>query len=127
MSTVTLEITVDTTDATAQQQRLYEEMASLFEDRFALFVNKNIDYGSSFLTAGEVDMALDDGSGPFDDMMEANLYKLFTRIQDKNQRFYHQMFCDGGDHVGEDIAETAGDAMVYWAMVAWCVGDHSNG
>jgi hypothetical protein len=119
--TVTLEIEVEVPGATEEQVAMYRDMADIFEQRFQTFVEKNLDYGSSFLTAGEVDMALGGGEGPFDTMREANLYKLFTRIQDKNQRFYQQAFCGGDNLVGEDLAETAGDAMVYWAMVNWLV------
>jgi len=116
---ITLEAEVEVHGATEQQVEMYHEMATLFEERFALFVEKNLDYGSSFLTAGNIDMELSNGDGPFSDSKEANLYKLFTRIQDKNQRFYQQVFCGGDDHVGEAAAETAGDAAVYWFMVNW--------
>lgn len=118
-NTVTLNTEVDTSGATDEQQAMYEQMASLFEQRFALFVNKNLDYDSSFLSAGKVEQALDSGGGPFDTVEEANLYKLFTRIQDKDQRFYSLAFTDNEDRVGEAAAETAGDAMVYWAMIVW--------
>jgi hypothetical protein len=117
--TVTLSTGVDITGASDEQQAMYEEMATLFEERFALFVNKNLDYDSSFKTAGKVEKALDNGSGPFDSVEEVNLYKLFTRIQDKDQRFYSLAFTDNEDRVGEKAAETAADAMVYWAMVTW--------
>jgi len=123
-STVTLTTTVDTTGATDEQQQMYEEMARLFENRFALFVNKNLDYDSSFLSAGKVEQALDSGGGPFDSVTEANLYKLFTRIQDKDQRFYSLAFTDNEDRVGETAAETAGDAAVYWLMVEWLIGSN---
>lgn len=125
-NTVTLEIEVDTTGASEQQLVMYREMATLFEQRFELFVNKNLDYNSSFLSAGEVDMVLDSGDGPFDSAMDANLYKLFTRIQDKSQRFYSLVFCNNGDHVGESAGETAGDAMVYWAMINWLITTDRN-
>lgn len=125
-NTVTLEVTVDTTGATDEQQAMYEEMAGLFEERFALFVNKNLDYDSSFLSAGKVEQALDSGGGPFDSVAEANLYKLFTRIQDKDQRFYSLAFTDNEDRVGEAAAETAGDAAVYWFMVQWLLEHGDN-
>jgi hypothetical protein len=117
--TVTLEVTVDAPGATEKQLDLYREMATVFASRFETFVSKNLDYGSSFLTAGKIDSVLSSGNGPFDSTREANLYKLFTRIQDKDQRFYQQTFCGGDDLVDESAAETAGDAMVYWAMVEW--------
>lgn len=117
--TITLETEVEVRGATDEQVEMYREMAALFEQRFALFVEKNLDYGSSFLSAGNIDMELSNGNGPFNDAKQANLYKLFTRIQDKNQRFYQQSFCGGEDHVGEAAAETAGDAAVYWFMVNW--------
>lgn len=122
--TVTLEIEVPTPGATEQQFSMYEEMADLFAERFRIFVQKNLDYDSSFLTAGEVDAIY--GGGPFDDAEHANLYKLFTRIQDKNQRFYSLVFGGGEDLVGEKPAETAGDAMVYWAMVTWLLEYHET-
>lgn len=119
--TVTLEVEVDVDGATDEQVEMYEEMADIFEDRFALFVQKNLDYDSSFLSAGKVEQALDSGGGPFDTEREANLYKLFTRIQDKDQRFYSLAFTGNEDRVGESAAETAGDAGVYWFMVQWLI------
>lgn len=116
---VSLSITVDAPGASGQQLEMYDEMAALFEDRFETFVSKNLDYDSSFLTAGKVEQALDSGDGPFDNEREANLYKLFTRIQDKDQRFYSLVFGSGEDLVDESAAETAGDAAVYWFMVNW--------
>jgi hypothetical protein len=120
-NTVTLEVEVDVSGASEQQVEMYREMADIFGDRFALFVEKNIDYDSSFLSAGKVEQALDSGGGPFDSEREANLYKLFTRIQDKDQRFYSLAFTDNEDRVGETAAETAGDAGVYWFMVQWLI------
>jgi hypothetical protein len=117
--TVTLEVEVDISGATEQQAEMYQEMADIFGSRFELFVQKNLDYDSSFLSAGKVEQALDSGGGPFDSVEEANLYKLFTRIQDKDQRFYSLAFTDNEDRVGEAAAETAGDAAVYWFMVQW--------
>jgi hypothetical protein len=106
--------------ATEQQVALYDEMADIFADQLATFISKNLDYGSSFLTAGQVDEIFGGGAeAPFDSADEANLYKLFTRIQDKDQRFYQQVFCNGDNLVNEDAAETAGDAGVYWFMVQW--------
>lgn len=125
-NTVTLSAEVDTTGASEQQQRIYEQMADIFERRFELFVEKNLDYNSSFLTAGEVEQTLDSGNGPFDTEQEANLYKLFTRTQDKQQRFYSQTFEGDEDRVGESAAETAGDAAVYWFMVQWLIENNDD-
>lgn len=125
-NTVTLHVEVDTAGASEQQQRIYEQMADIFERRFELFVEKNLDYNSSFLTAGEVEQTLDSGNGPFDTEQEANLYKLFTRTQDKQQRFYSQTFEDDDDRVGESAAETAGDAAVYWFMVQWLIENNND-
>lgn len=118
-STITLNVEVEVEGASDEQVSMYNEMADLFEDRFELFVEKNLDYGSSFKTGGQLDAILSGGNGPFDTAREANLYKLFTRIQDKNQRFYQQAFCNGANRVNESAAETAGDAAVYWFMVNW--------
>lgn len=123
---IELDISVDISGATPEQVELYEEMADLFEERFQTFVEKNLDYGSSFLTAGEVDAILGGEEGPFDSSREANLYKLFTRIQDKDQRFYQQVFCNGDNRVDESAAETAGDAGVYWFMVEWLLRNRGD-
>lgn len=122
--TVTLEIEVPAPGATDDQLAMYQQMADIFEERFETFVEKNLDYDSSFLTAGQVDAIY--GGGPFDTAHEANLYKLFTRIQDKDQRFYSLVFGSGENLVGEKPAETAGDAMVYWAMVEWMLRHGGN-
>lgn len=112
---------IDTEQVSEEQKEMYEEMADIFAERFALFVQKNLDYDSSFLSAGKVEQELDNGDGPFDTAVEANLYKLFTRIQDKDQRFYSLAFTHNDDRVGESAAETAGDAAVYWFMVQWLI------
>jgi len=110
---------MDTDAATDEQIEMYEQMAAIFEDCFETFVQKNLDYNSSFLSAGKVDTIFDNGEGPFDSAYDANLYKVFTRIQDKDQRFYSQAFCNNDDRVGEDVAETASDAATYWMMLVW--------
>jgi len=112
-------------NASDEQHKLFEQMAELFEQRLQLFIDKNVDYGSSFLTAGKVEQVLDSGGGPFDSATDANLYKLFTRIQDKDHRFHQQAFGNGENAVGEDLAETAGDAAVYWFMVMW-LAEYNN-
>jgi hypothetical protein len=122
--TVTLSMEVEAPGASEQQLEMYQEMAALFEDRFETFISKNLDYDSSFLTAGKVEQALDSGDGPFDSERQSNLYKLFTRIQDKDQRFYSLVFGSGEDLVDEPAAETAGDAAVYWFMVNWLLEHH---
>lgn len=119
MTAYTFELEADTTGASDEQLDMYEQMANLFAEQFEEFVNKNLDYDSSFLSAGEVDQILDSGEGPFEGAKEANLYKVFTRIQDKDQRFYSQTFCGNEDRVGEDEVETATDAATYWFMIAW--------
>lgn len=117
--TVTLEAEVPAPNASESQLSMYRQMADIFADRFETFVSKNLDYDSSFLTAGQMDMVLSNGDGPFDSTRQANLYKLFTRIQDKDQRFYSLTFNNGDNLVDETAAETAGDAGVYWFMVNW--------
>lgn len=112
---------VDVSDVDGTQQQMYREMARLFEEQFELFINKNRDYDSSFETGGEVEQLL--GDGPFDDAETANLYKLFTRIGDKRQRFFTQAFCNGDDNVNESLHETAKDAMNYYAMLAYLTND----
>lgn len=115
---------IDKDQMSEEQREMYEQMARIFEERFETFVQKNLDYDSSFLSAGEVEQALDSGDGPFDSAFDANLYKVFTRIQDKDQRFYSLAFANNADHVGEDASETAGDAGVYWFMVEWMLRYH---
>jgi hypothetical protein len=119
MTDVSLDTTVDAAGASDEQIAMYAQMADLFEDAFTTFVQKNLDYDSSFQSAGEIDQVLDSGHGPFDSAEAANLYKVFTRIQDKDQRFYSLVFCNTDDHVGESAADTAMDAAVYWLMIAW--------
>lgn len=119
--TLTLSVEVDVSDASLEQGKMYADIAEIFGSRYELFVNKNLDYDSSFLSAGKVEQALDNGDGPFNSAREANLYKLFTRIQDKDQRFYSLAFTGNEDRVGESAAETAGDAGVYWFMVQWLI------
>ena len=115
--TIIMGTAIDVSDVGGKTQSMYRDMAAIYEDQYSLFVEKNMDYGSSFETGGEVEQLL--GDGPFDDAETANLYKLFTRIGDKRQRFFTQAFCDGDNNVNESLHETARDAMVYWSIVAY--------
>lgn len=117
-NTVELHTAVDVHGASAEQKEMYRTMSEMFERQFRTFVEKNMDYGSSFETAGQVDQLL--GEGPFDSALEANLYKLFTRMQDKQQRLYQLSFCENERHVdGESNRDTAKDLMNYAAMFAY--------
>lgn len=119
MVSVTVDFVVGEDEVPEDRLGMYRQMADLFADGLQTFIEKNIDYGSSFQTAGQVDEILDTGEGPFEDAQEANAYKVFTRIQDKDQRFYNLVFCAADPHVDEAAAETAMDAAVYWFMMAW--------
>ena len=114
---VLLNTVVNVDGATDQQIKLFEQIAKLLEQNYTTFVEKNLDYGSSFTLGGEL-TSLRDG-GPFEDAKKANLYQTFTRSGDKRNRFYQQVFAGGDDRVGEGAVETALDNANYWIMMAW--------
>lgn len=114
---VALDCLVNVSDATDEQKQMYRQLASIYEDQFKTVVQKNMDYSSSFLQGGVRDANRD--GGPFDEPLLANLYKLWTRNDDKGDRFYEQVFGGGNYFVGENVSETSGDAMNYWALTTW--------
>jgi hypothetical protein len=113
---VVMNTSIDVSDATEEERALYEQMAEIYEQQFRTFVEKNMDYSSSFLTSGKVEQQYD--GGPFDSALHANLYGVWKRQQDKDQRFYERAF-NGTDTVDEPLTETTADAMNYWAILTW--------
>lgn len=122
---IALETCVDASGATDEQLQMYHEMADMVEDNFRLFVEKNRDYGSSFVTGGEVEQAM--GGHVFDDAQSAAAYQLLTRIYDKKQRIYNLLYGDESDHVGEPTKETALDMANYALMLAWLIDPSREG
>lgn len=104
---------VDASEMPDEQVTLVQQMANVFEEQFALFVEKNRGYGNVFETGGHSEMQRDEPV--FDTPFEANLYRLWCRIQDKDNRFYSQAFGESDDI--ESLSETSGDAANYWMMV----------
>lgn len=120
--TVSLSTTVDVTDVGAEQIRLFEQFASLYEELFETFVEKNLGYGSSFRHIG-THLAERDG-GPFDDPTRAALYAQFTQTGHKRERFHSLVFGDGQDQVKEDPEDTCLDAANYWLFSAYLIRNH---
>lgn len=125
-SQVMVGASVDVSEASEQQKRMYLTMAEMVESNYKVFVNKNLDYSSSFLVGGQKD-ALHDG-GPFDTPREANLYQTYTRIQDKDNRFYNLVFNDHDRQVNdEDVIDVCLDAANYYLMLALILKDGWKG
>jgi len=116
-SEATLDTSIDVSTATEEQKWLFAELADLVESNYETAVQKNLDYGSTFLTGAVREHV--GSESPFDDAMETALYRLFTRAGDKRERFQQQVFGQGENLVNEDAKETALDNANYWMLIAW--------
>lgn len=114
--TVDLDTKVNVTDATDEQQAMYKSMAELVEQNFETFVNKNQDYGNSYLDT-TVGYSLD---GPFNSQFEATVNGLLVRMNDKQQRLETLTFGADG-RVKESLMDTTLDLANYALMLAYVI------
>jgi len=96
-----------------------EKVKKLFEDKKDLFIDKNSNYGCSYIKSGELIHLILEGK-------ELNLktpedhiaYQIIVRKLDKLIRFITLRFTSETDKVGEKCAETMGDDGVYSLMLS---------
>lgn len=116
-SEATLDTSINTEGATESQLWMFAEISELVESNFETLVEKNLDYGTAFLNGAVREHV--GSESPFDDSLDTALYRLFTRVGDKRERFQQQVIGEGSDRVNEDAVETALDAANYWLLIAW--------
>lgn len=114
--TVELSVTMDVGDMDAADRAVLHELAGLFEENFQEIVEKNRDYGFSFLRTGS---KLADTAGfPTDSPTRAQVLGLLTRAGDKKERLIENVFGDGSAQVSDGPATTAREAANYWLFMA---------
>ena len=111
MDTVSMGATVDVSDMDAEQKEFFNALAELFETAFTESVEKNRDYGFSFLTTGSK-LAQSDGT-PFDHPLRSQMYGLLTRTGDKRERLIENVYGNGDASVSDDPSTTAMESGVY--------------
>jgi len=113
---VTMEVTVDVADMDDDSRAVIATLARQYEEAFQTIVEKNRDYGFSFLTSAK---ALTESTGsPFDSVTRAQAYGLLTRIGDKRQRLMNNVYGDGSAEVSDPPEITAQEAATYYQFLA---------
>ena len=96
-----------------------EQVCDLFEDRKTLFLEKNQNYGCSYIKAGEIMQYILDGKQPKLVTAEDHMaYQIIIRKLDKIIRFITLRFTEEHDKVGEKTFDTMSDDGVYSFMLA---------
>lgn len=105
-------IGVDVPDNVSDEQEwMYVQLASIYQESLQTVIDKDQDYGSSYLNTRD--------ESPFDDELQEQLYNLAVRCEDKTSRFFIQALGDGQNCVDEDTDETTVDAAGYWMLMTW--------
>ncbi len=91
--TLSMSVTVDISDMDDDSKEIFDVLADIYEQNFKEIVNKNRDYGFSFLVTGQK-LTLSEGS-PFDNPTRSQAYGLLTREGDKRERIIENLYGDG--------------------------------
>lgn len=102
-------------------QKTTPELMDQWKD---VFVKKNKDYGNSWEKTGKILEVIFDGKAPdLTDPVKLNVLALLVRILDKICRFCNIFFFKNSKgEINESLVETAGDAGVYFFMLAELTG-----
>ena len=118
---VTMEVTVDVSDVDPDSREVIAQLAQQYENSFRTVVEKNRDYGFSFLTSAK---ELTESTGtPFDSVTRAQAYGLMTRIGDKRQRLINNVYGDGAAEVSDPPAITAREAANYYQFLSFVLAN----
>jgi hypothetical protein len=112
---------MDVSDMATEDKAVLIELAGLFEDNFRELVNKNRDYGFSFLRTGSKLAASE--AFPADSASRAQALGLLTRAGDKRERLIENVFGDGSDAVSDPAHVTAREAANYWLFLSLVLKD----
>jgi hypothetical protein len=119
--TITVNVTVDVSDLDADDTAVLTELASQYENGFREVVQKNRDYGMSFLRTGEKLAATP--ADPFENATRSQAYGLLTRSGDKRERLIENVYGDGDAAVSDSPAQTAAEAANYYHFLAFVLGN----
>jgi|AntAceMinimDraft_16_1070373.scaffolds.fasta_scaffold17641_3 hypothetical protein len=100
-------------------QKHIDGVCDLFDSRKILFIEKNKNYGCSYLKSAEIlKFILEDKELNLNTSGDHAAYQLITRMMDKIIRFCTLRFTEQNDSVNESIIDTAADLSVYAAMLS---------
>jgi len=115
--TLSMSVTVDISDMDDDDREILEALAALYEQNFKRIVEKNRDYGWSFLVTGEK-LTLSEGS-PFDNPTRSQAFGLLTRSGDKRERLIENLYGDGDANVSDEPSVTAREAANYMMFLSF--------
>ncbi len=118
---VTMEVTMEIGDLDDVSKQVICELARQYEDSFRSVVEKNRDYGFSFLTSG-AKLAQSEGT-PFESAVRSQSYGLLTRIGDKHERLIENVYGDGDAAVSDEPAITAREASNYFQFLSFVLAN----
>ena len=102
-----------------EDKKHVDEVLKIFDDRKKLFVDKNTDYGCSYVKAGKIMELILDGEMPTICTPEDHMaYQLIIRKLDKMIRFCNLRFTFQEANVDEKLYDTMSDDGVYSFMLA---------
>ena len=113
---VTMECTMDISDLDAEDKEVICQLARQFEDSFETIVQKNRDYGFSFLTSGK--KLTESAGSPFNSPMRSQAFGLLTRTGDKRERLINNVYGNGSAAVSDEPHVTAKEASNYYQFLA---------
>lgn len=116
-NTVTMAVTVDVSDMNERGVEVLQALARSYEDAFQEVVDKNRDYGFSFLATG-CKLAATDGA-PFETPVRSQTYGLLTRTGDKRERLIENVYGDGSAAVSDEPHLTARECGNYWFFTSF--------
>jgi len=115
--TLSMSVTVDISDMDDDDREILEALADMYERNFQTLVQKNRDYGWSFLVTGEK-LTLSEGS-PFDNHTRSQAYGLLSRSGDKRERIIENLYGDGDAAVSDEPSVTAREAANYMMFLSF--------
>lgn len=120
-TTVTMSVTADVSDLGSKEVEMLQLLANQYEESFQEVVNKNRDYGASFLRTGCKLAATD--ADPMDGAVRSQAYGLLTRTGDKRERLIENVFGDGDSTVSAPASETAAECGNYWFFMSFILAN----
>jgi len=118
---VTMEVTVDVSDMDSEDREVIDALSEQYEDSFREVVEKNRDYGWSFLTTGSK-LAQSAGT-PFDSPVRSQAFGLLTRAGDKRERLVENVYGNGSATVSDNPSTTALEAANYYQFLAFVLAN----
>lgn len=98
-----------------------------YTENILTFIQKNKNYGNSFVTGAKIESMLKNGEVVDSDIPDFASRQIFVRgFLDKLSRFYQLQFEDETDEVGEEVDDTLLDLGNYAIMLASILREHED-